>query len=118
MVASRQALADMGLDDRGLALADRHRIAVLHHAVDGRDALDFCRRDDGAAGRRLDRRVAAGVIGVPVCVPNLGNLPALRGGFAHIRLAIGRIDADRLLAHRIVDEEAVVVGQAGELMDL
>ena len=27
------------VDDRGLVLADRHRIAVLHHAVDGRDAL-------------------------------------------------------------------------------
>jgi hypothetical protein len=46
----------------------------------------------GAFDRRLDQVVAAGVIGVPVRVPDLGDVPPARRRLRQHRLRDGRVD--------------------------
>ena len=65
-----------------------------------------------------DPGVTAGVVGVPVGVPDGGNAPALGVGLAQVGLGVGRIDAHGFAALRVVQQEAVVVAEAGELVDL
>src|SRR5690606_37087677 len=60
----------------------------------------------------------AGMVGVPVCVPGLGDLPALGSRLAEILVPIGRIATGGFTALRIVQQEAVTVAEAGELVDL
>jgi hypothetical protein len=87
-----------------------------------RSTLDLCGiargRGDGAVGGGLDRLVAARVVGVPVGVPDLRDAPALARGLCEIFFGIGRVDAHRLAAGGIVQQIAVIVRKAGELVDL
>ena len=85
-------------------------------AVSG-DPLDLGRGDYRAARRRLDRGISAGVVGVPVGVPDMGDLPALVPRFAQIGLGIGRIDARRRPADRVMQQIAIIVRQARELVN-
>jgi hypothetical protein len=52
-----------------------------------------------------------------VRVPDLGDRQALGRSLAQVGFGIGRIDAGGLAASRIVDEIAVVVVEAGELVN-
>ena len=106
------------VDHRSLDRAEHHRVAMRDDAVDRELASDFRRAGDGAAGRRLDRFVAAGVIGVPVGVPDLGDAPALLVGLPQILGRIGCIDRRGFVAVGVVDEVAVVVAKAGELVNV
>src|SRR3546814_8183665 len=93
-------------------------VAMAHHAVDRADPLDLLRGDDGAAGGVLYRDIAAGMVGVPMRVPYLRDPPAPALGLVKIGLGIGCVDRSGFPAFRIVDEIAVIVRQAGELMNL
>ena len=80
---------DMVAEPDAIALADRH--------VERRDPRRLGGgTGDGRAGRRLDRRVAAGVIGMPVRVPDPGDAPAALVGFLQHRIGLGGIDHHRL----------------------
>jgi hypothetical protein len=94
-------------------------IALCDRALQARDTTLLARRaDDLAPGLPSDRLVAARVVGMPVRVEDVGQLPALLVEGAQDRSDLGRVDARRHARGVVVDEEAVVVGQAGELMDL
>ena len=106
------------IDDVRFPASKSNDVAVFHRHIYAVDPVSFGGRgDDPAAGRRLDRCVAACVIGMPVGVPDLGDLPALLRGLAQIGLGIGGIDAGGLLAFGIVQKVAVIVGQARELVN-
>src|SRR3546814_4382548 len=83
---------------------------------------DFSRLGRGAVdlgtGRMLDRLVAAGVIGVPVRVPDRIDAPAARLGGGEHRVGLGRIDHDRLAAVRVVDQPDIIVAERGDADDL
>jgi hypothetical protein len=99
--------------------AKLHNIAFVHNAVQRlADALDFARACDDRAGLGFDGGVAAGVVGVPVRVPDVGDAPALGLGLAQIFFGVGRINRCGRAAGRIVRQETVIVGQAWELMNL
>ena len=107
-----------GVDDLEPGLPQHHHITVVHHPVRrGPDPLDLGRADDLAACHRLDLRVAAGVVRVPVRVQNVGQGPAQGLQFAQDGGGVRRVDAGRLAGRVIADQEAVVVGQAGKLVD-
>ena len=85
--------------------------------VERGDSFHLGRAGDSAAAGSLDRGVPAGVIGVPVGVPDLGDLPALVSCLAQVGFGIRRVDARGFARFGIVQQVAVIVGQAGELMD-
>ena len=63
----------------GLDRPEAHQSPSRDRAVERRDPLRLGRRPgDEAAGRRLDRRIAAGMVGMPVGVPDLADPPAAR----------------------------------------
>ena len=89
----------------------------VHRAVEGRDARHLGRADDGRAGGGLDLGVAAGVVGMPVGVEDEVQAPAGVLRRRQDRGGVGGVDAGGLAAGLVADEEAVVVGKAGELAD-
>ena len=82
------------VDNRRLVRADHDDVTVAYHAV---HPSNFRRiafgGDDRAAGCCLDGFVTARVIGVPMGVPDLGNLPAAFSRVAQIGIGIGCVDA-------------------------
>src|SRR3546814_782726 len=65
------------LDHPRVDAAERHLIPLLHGPVDAGNLAAFSGgAGDGRAGRFLDLKVRAGVIGMPVGVPYIGDLPA------------------------------------------
>jgi len=99
--------------------AERNRVAVGNRAVDPGDLVGLgggC--GDRAISGRLDRFIAAGMIGVPMGVPYLGDGPAFGRRLAQIDLGIGRVDAGGLAAGGIVEQIAIIVIEAGELVNL
>jgi len=106
------------VDHGGVPFAQHDDVAVLDRAVHCGNAPRVAfRRNHGAAGGGLDCLVPPGMVRVPMGVPDLADLPALVPGLTQVGIGIGRIDAGGFAAHRIVDEIAVVVGQAGELVN-
>src|SRR5690606_30550024 len=107
------------IDDARAPAPQRDPIAIGNGSVDARDprSVRFRRHDRTACGG-LDRLIPACVIGMPMRVPDLGDPPAFRSGFAQIGVGVGRIDAGGLTARWIVQQETVVVGEARELVDL
>ena len=99
------------------ACAQHHHIAAGNRPVEREVFGHFCRAVDGAAGGGLDRRIAARMVGMPVGVPHLRDPPPLGRRSSQIGIGIGRIDAGGLAAGGIVQQVAVVVGQAGKLVD-
>ena len=63
-------------------IAELDLVAFAEDAI-GRcpDTIDFLRADDLCAGLRDDLRVSAGMVGVPMGVPDLGDGPAFGVGF-------------------------------------
>ncbi len=99
--------------------AERRRVALAHRPVERRDARGLGGGGDHLApGRGLDRRVAAGVIGMPMRVPDRGDRPAAPVRLGEHRIGERRIDHDRLGALGIVDEPDVIVAQRGDADDL
>ena len=93
-------------------------VAIAHNAVDRGQALDFLRSDDLGAGGLDDGLVPAGMVRMPVRVPDLRDAPILRIGLPQVFRTIGRIDCGCFAAFGIVEKEAVIVGKAGELVNL
>ncbi len=73
--------------------------------------------DDGRAGLGFDFGIAAGMVGMPVRVPDVGDAPAFVGGFREDCRCIRRIDRRRGAALRFVNQQAVIICQARELVD-
>ena len=99
--------------------AEADDVAFAHRHVERRDARRFGgRAGHGAAGRRLDLGIAAGVIGMPVGVPDRADLPAPPPRLLEHRLGDGGIDHRRLARIRIVDEPDIIVRQSRDADDL
>ena len=106
------------LDHLKPGLAEHDVIAAGDDAVGGlTDALDLGRADHGGAGGGLDLGVAAGVVGMPVGVEDQVELPAEGVQLAQDRRGVRRVDAGGQTAGVITHQEAVVVREAGKLMD-
>jgi len=107
------------VDHLGGHVAELHRVALPDHRVEGRDAflLSF-RAGDMATGGILDRGIAAGVVGVPVGVPYLGDGPAAFLGFGQHRFGHRRINHHGLLRFGLVNQPDIIVGQDGNADDL
>ena len=102
------------VDQLRLDRADPRRIAAGDDPVHLRHPLGLGRAGDGTAGGTPDRVVAAGMVGVPVGVPDLGDAPAARCcGFQH-RLGDRGIDSDRLARGGIVDQPDIIVAKDGD----
>jgi hypothetical protein len=91
---------------------------MCHHTVDRGELLDFLRRDHLRACRLDDGLVSACVVGVPVGVPDVADPPALGLCLPEVFRAIRRVDRRSLPAVGIVQQEAIIVVEAGELVDL
>ena len=99
---------------------------TLRNAVGGRDSLfayalrtHFARRrDDAAAMPRLQLFDAAGVVVVMVRHQDVGEFPAGRLQRRLDRRGLGRVDRRGGAGRRIVDQHAVIVGQAAEQVRL
>ena len=112
-VAERMAA---GVDHPEQGLAELHRVALMQRAVQGRDAGHLAGPDDLSARRRLHRRVAARMVGVPVGVHDQAEGPA--GGLQRRQHGVGvrRVDGGGQARGLVPHQIAVVVGQAGELV--
>ena len=106
-----------GVDDVEAGFAEFDDVAVLHHAVRSDDLLHLLGPHGDGAGRRRDLGVAAGVVGVPVGVEDEGQLPAQPVDLAQDGGGVRGVDAGGQPARLVADQEAVVVGEAGELVD-
>src|SRR3546814_17475644 len=84
------------------------RSTLLTHSFPTRRSSDLL-----GTGRMLDRLVAAGVIGVPVRVPDRIAAPAARLGGGEHRVGLGRIDHDRPAAVRVVDQPDIIFAERG-----
>src|SRR5581483_851423 len=72
---------------------------------------------DPCAGRSLDREIAAGVIRVPVRVPDLVDRPAAPLGFGEHGSRVAGIDDSGFAAVLVVDEPQVIVAERGDRDD-
>ncbi len=102
--------------EAGMAKLDH--IALADRPVQGSDPRHLLRPDDGAAGGLLQPGVAAGVVGVPVGVHHQGQGPAEPLQLAQDGLGVGGVDGRHLSGVLVARQEAVVVVEAGKLMDL
>ncbi len=105
------------INDLGKFVANHRGLAMDHNPINRELAADFGRACDGAARGCLDCFIAARMIGVPMRVPDLGDPPAFEIGLPQIFGGIGRIDRNGFVAVGIVQQKAVIVRQAGELMN-
>ncbi len=107
-----------GLHHPEQRLPEPDLVALVQSPVQGRDAGDLLRADDLASGRRLDRLVAAGVVGVPMGVEDQVEPPSQPLQLGQDGLGVGRVDTAGPAGGPVADQEGVVVLQAGELVDL
>ena len=104
-------------DARDLA-AQRVAVALAHRHVDAGNAVAVgARADDGAAGRRLQLVIAAGVVVVVVGVEDMGEAPALLGQRREHRRRHRRIDRGGDIGLGLVQKIDVVVSQHRDLAD-
>src|SRR3546814_9915235 len=97
--------------------AERHLIPLLHGPVDAGNLAAFSGgAGDGRAGRFLDLKVRAGVIGMPVGVPYIGDLPAAPRRLGQYRRPHGRIDHRRPSALRIMHRSEETTSELQSLM--
>ena len=97
--------------------ADLHHVALAHRYVDLGNLLRFlARRDDAAEVFLLQLGDAAGMIGVVMRHQNIGEAPAFLGERGIDRAGLGRIDRRRRPGRGVVQQDAVIVFQAGEEM--
>ena len=103
MRGHRHHLRDMVADANAVAFADR--------PVERADPLRFRgRTGNDAAGGRLDRRIAAGMVAMPMRVPDLVDPPpARRRRFKH-RVGHRRVDRHRLATGGVMHQPDIVVG--------
>ena len=106
------------VDQLGLDLADPRAVAAGDDAVHLRHPLGLGRAGDRAAGRGADRVVAAGMIGMPVGVPDLADPPAARRRRLEHRIGDRRIDRHRLARGGIVDQPDIIVAEDRDGDDL
>jgi len=100
------------VEDISRHLAQPHNIAALHLHIQCRDAPCFGGgARDRAAGGLLYLGIAAGVVGMPVGVPDLRDLPAKLFRLVQHRGRDGGVDHHRLAADRFVDQPDIIVGQ-------
>ena len=106
-------------DGMHLRGAECESVALTHGLVDAGNARRFAPRpDDRAAGLVLQRNITSGVVSVMMGVEYMGQFPAFGGqGLTH-RRSVRRIDGGCQSSVRVVNEHAVVVAEAGELVDL
>ena len=97
--------------------ADRGKVAFDQLGVEKRDALDVLGRspDPDLGKTRLHFGRALNVIGVMMGDEEVGQLPSLPGRRRDHRRAVRRIDRRRRAGGRIMNEHAVIVGEAEKL---
>ena len=107
------------IDDAADVAADLHRIAFHHGTADvrylgglGLRASYLCTRGGHDIG------IAAHMIGMPVGVQDLGDLPAPAGRGLKHRASDGRIDHRRFAAGGIMGEPDIIVGKHRHANDI
>ena len=108
-----------GVDDAHLDAAEHDRVAAADAFVDAGDALGLRRRaGDGAAELGLEAGIALDVVAVVVGGEDAVEPPALLGQPGADRCLLRCVDRRGKARGRVVDENAEIVGTAGELLDL
>src|SRR5688572_16509776 len=93
--------------------ADLDEVALADGDVDAGNARGIgTRTDDRAARFALELEVAACVIPMVMGVQDVGQTPTLRVELSQDLARVGRVDGGRRAGRRIVEQIAVVVGQA------
>ena len=93
-------------------------VAPGHGLIQGSDAGDLLRADDGAAGHLFQPRIAAGMIGMPMSIVYTVKSPPAAGvQVGQDGLGVRRVDRGDLAGGVVAHQKAVVVDQAGELTD-
>lgn len=82
------------------------------------NARHFGRPGDARAGGCHNGCISASVIGVPMGVPDGGYGPTLGGGGGQNGAGVRRVDRGGLSALAVMQQERVVIDQAGELVNL
>ena len=100
--------------------ADIDDVALGNLEIESRNACRlFLRSDDARIGEfRFEPRHALHVIGVMMCEQDVGEPPLVGFERGENGSGIRRIDSGRRARPGIVDENAVIVGEAGQLMDV
>jgi hypothetical protein len=124
-VAAREPIGDVAArvagneEDLGALLAEIVGAAVADLDVDAGNAVAVVARPhDGAAGRRLDLEIAAGVVGVMVRVEDMRDAPLAAFSRRQHRLGHGGVDDGGHVRGGLVDEPDVIVLEDGNALDL
>ena len=103
----------------GLDVAQLDHIPAAHMHIKSRDALGLCCRSSNlATSSRLDLRIAADMVGVPMRVPDLRDRPPPRLGSRQNRRGDRRIDHQRLTTLRFMHQPDIIVRKDGDANDL
>jgi len=95
--------------------ADLHDVALAHRHVDMGNLLRFlARRDDAAEMFLLQLGNPAGMVAVMMRHQDVGEAPTFLGERRIDRAGLGRIDCCRRAGRWVVQQDAVIVFQAGE----
>ena len=98
--------------------AKRDRIAVAHLNIDTRYAVGLIlRADNGAAGLALEFQVPARVVRMIMRRQYVGESPTLFRQCLFHRRRFRRVDRCCYVVFRIMYEDAVIVAQAGKLVN-
>ena len=107
-----------GEDHLGAKTTQLDDVAIGDFLINPGNAVDIIGRADNAgAGGGLDGFIAAGMIPVVMRVPDLGDRPAGRLGFAQDDFRVRRVDRGRLATVRVMDQIAVIIGKTCKLPD-
>ena len=123
-VLGRDVIDDMTLgmagrvDDLHLAPGKGEGVAARNGLVDARNGPVIARSDDGTSERFLQREIAFDVVAMMMGGENMGELPALGLELAFDGGGIGRIDRGGGTAAAVVDQNAVIVVPADEMMHI
>jgi len=107
------------VDHIGDARAKLDTIPATHLHIKRRDAREFrFRTRDRATGRSPDRFVPAGVIGVPMRVPDLRDLPTALFRFGQHGVGDRWIDGHRFARAGFMHQPDIIVRKNGDADDL
>ena len=76
------------------------------------------RTDDATSCFIFQLHIAAGMVWMPMRVPDRVDRPAARLRLVEVFATIGRVDRDSCATFHIVDKETVIIIQAGELVNI
>src|SRR5262245_19678614 len=108
-----------GVDDAEFDAAKGHRVALADGLIYPRYLARLtARSNDLAACLGLEREVSSGMIGMMMRRQNMREAPAFLRQRAGDRSCLGRVDRRRQIGGGVVNEHAIIVAEAGKLLNL